>query len=156
MQTLYFFLILFLLLTLVAGLWRIRRGPTAADRMLAAQLFGTTATAVLLLLAEVSGEPALRDVALVLALLAAITVTAFTHRSRMVTSADRAALAEAADGTGEVDAEAEATSAKATAGNAVKGKRNAGETAAGENAGETAAREAEVDTESSAGDQHAG
>jgi hypothetical protein len=32
------------------------RGPTAADRMLAAQLFGTTAVAVLLLLAEGMGE----------------------------------------------------------------------------------------------------
>lgn len=81
MQTLYYALILLLLLTLAAGLWRIRRGPTAADRMLAAQLFGTTATAILLLLAEVSAVPALRDVALVLALLAAITVTAFTRRA---------------------------------------------------------------------------
>jgi multicomponent Na+:H+ antiporter subunit F len=62
-------------------LWRVRRGPTAADRMLAAQLFGTTAAAVLLLLAEAAGTPALRDVALVFALLAAITVTAFTRRS---------------------------------------------------------------------------
>ncbi|MBK5930274.1 monovalent cation/H+ antiporter complex subunit F [Halochromatium salexigens] len=87
MQTLYFALILFLLLTLVAGLWRIRRGPTAADRMLAAQLFGTTATAILLLLAEVSAVPSLRDVALVLALLAAITVTAFTRRARIAASA---------------------------------------------------------------------
>lgn len=94
MQTLYYALILFLLLTLVAGLWRIRRGPTAADRMLAAQLFGTTATAVLLLLAEVSGKPALRDVALVLALLAAITVTAFTRRGRLVASADGSAGGE--------------------------------------------------------------
>jgi multicomponent Na+:H+ antiporter subunit F len=90
MEILYNALILFLLLTLVAGLWRIRRGPTAADRMLAAQLFGTTATAILLLLAEVSGEPALRDVALVLALLAAITVTAFTRRVRMLATADAA------------------------------------------------------------------
>lgn len=83
MQTLYQLLVLFLLLTLVAGLWRIRRGPTAADRMLSAQLFGTTATAILMLLAELSAVPALRDVALVLALLAAITVTAFTRRMRL-------------------------------------------------------------------------
>lgn len=130
MQTLYFALILFLLLTLVAGLWRIRRGPTAADRMLAAQLFGTTATAVLLLLAEVSGEPALRDVALVLALLAAITVTAFTHRSRIVTSAEEAVV-QAADSTEVVGAEP--MSAGALVGNAVHGKRNASETPAEEN-----------------------
>ncbi|MBK5940645.1 monovalent cation/H+ antiporter complex subunit F [Halochromatium roseum] len=88
MQTLYYALILFLLLTLVAGLWRIRRGPTAADRMLAAQLFGTTATAILLLMAEASATPALRDVALVLALLAAITVTAFTRRVRKMAFAE--------------------------------------------------------------------
>ncbi len=81
MATLYLALILFLLLTLAAGLWRVRRGPTAADRMLAAQLFGTTAVAVLLLLAQASGNPALRDVALVFALLAAITVVAFTRRA---------------------------------------------------------------------------
>ncbi|MFP4063492.1 MAG: monovalent cation/H+ antiporter complex subunit F, partial [Halochromatium sp.] len=87
MQILYHALILFLLLTLVAGLWRIRRGPTTADRMLAAQLFGTTATAILLLLAEASALPALRDVALVLALLAAITVTAFTRRVRIAVPA---------------------------------------------------------------------
>ncbi len=78
MTTLYLALSLFLLLTLAAGLWRVRRGPTAADRMLAAQLFGTTSAAVLLLLAEALELPALRDVALVLALLAVIAVMAFT------------------------------------------------------------------------------
>jgi len=103
MQTLYFALILFLLLTLVAGLWRIRRGPTAADRMLAAQLFGTTATAVLLLLAEATAKPALRDVALVLALLAAITVTAFTRRVRMVTLAEQSTATDAAGATKAID-----------------------------------------------------
>lgn len=97
MQTLYYALILFLLLTLVAGLWRIRRGPTAADRMLAAQLFGTTATAILLLMAEASATPALRDVALVLALLAAITVTAFTRRSRRMPPAEDSLRASSQD-----------------------------------------------------------
>lgn len=70
----------FLLLNLAAGLWRVMRGPTAADRMLAAQLFGTTAVAVLLLLADAAGEPALRDVALVFALLAAVAAVAFVQR----------------------------------------------------------------------------
>lgn len=60
-------------------MWRVLRGPTAADRMLAAQLFGTTAVAVLLLLAETSGVAALRDVALVFALLAAVTAVAFVR-----------------------------------------------------------------------------
>lgn len=71
---------LFLLITLVAGLWRVLRGPTAADRMLAAQLFGTTAVACLLLLAEFFKISALIDVALVFALLAAVTAVAFAQR----------------------------------------------------------------------------
>jgi multicomponent Na+:H+ antiporter subunit F len=70
----------FLLLNLAAGLWRVMRGPTSADRMLAAQLFGTTAVATLLLLAEGMGEPALRDIALVFALLAAVAAVAFVQR----------------------------------------------------------------------------
>jgi multicomponent Na+:H+ antiporter subunit F len=71
---------IFLLLTLVAGMVRVVRGPTAADRMLAAQLFGTTGVAVLLLLALVSDAPALLDVALVFALLAAVVGVTFVHR----------------------------------------------------------------------------
>jgi len=81
MQTLYLALVLFLLLNLGAGLWRVLRGPTAADRMLAAQLFGTTAVAMLLLLAQASGNAALRDVALLFALLAAVTAVAFVRRA---------------------------------------------------------------------------
>lgn len=71
---------IFLVLNLAAGLWRVMQGPTAADRMLAAQLFGTTAVAVLLLLAEGMDRPPLRDVALVFALLAAVAATAFVRR----------------------------------------------------------------------------
>jgi len=62
MQNLYASLALFLLLNLGAGMWRVLRGPTPADRMLAAQLFGTTTVAILLLLAEVTGSAALCDV----------------------------------------------------------------------------------------------
>lgn len=70
----------FLLLNLAAGMWRVMRGPTAADRMLAAQLFGTTAVAVLLLLAQAMQRPALRDIALVFALLAAVAAVTFVQR----------------------------------------------------------------------------
>ncbi len=80
MEALYLVVALFLLLTLVVGLWRILRGPTAADRMLAAQLFGTTAVACLLLLAQALDQSALRDVALVFALLAVVTAVAFVRR----------------------------------------------------------------------------
>lgn len=80
MNTLLLGVATFLLLNLAAGLWRVMRGPTAADRMLAAQLFGTTAVAVLLLLAEAMSEASLRDIALVFSLLAAIAAVAFVQR----------------------------------------------------------------------------
>ncbi len=81
MQLLYITLALFLLVNLAAGMWRVLRGPGVADRMLAAQLFGTTAVAILLLLAEAAGSNALRDVALIFALLAAVTAVAFVRRA---------------------------------------------------------------------------
>lgn len=80
MEKLYLFLALFLLLNLFAGMWRVLHGPTVADRMMAAQLFGTTVVAILILLAQAYGNPALRDVALVFALLAAVTAVAFVRR----------------------------------------------------------------------------
>lgn len=81
-------LALFLLLNLLAALFRAARGPTAADRMLAALLFGTTGVGILLLLAHagMAGDKALVnttliDVALILALLAAIAGIAFARRA---------------------------------------------------------------------------
>lgn len=71
---------LFLLLNIVAGLLRVWRGPTAPDRMLAAQLFGTTGAAILLLLAEGLSMSSLRDVAIVAALLASIATVVFERR----------------------------------------------------------------------------
>ncbi|MEX2583881.1 MAG: monovalent cation/H+ antiporter complex subunit F [Gemmatimonadota bacterium] len=72
---------IFLLVTLLGGMQRIVRGPRPADRLLAAQLFGTTGVAILLLLAEAYDAPAVRDVALVAALLAVVNVAAFVHGS---------------------------------------------------------------------------
>ncbi len=69
--------VLFLLLNLVAGLWRVARGPTGADRMLAALLFGSTTVAVLLIMAEWMAIPALRSVALLFVMLASIVTIAF-------------------------------------------------------------------------------
>ncbi|MFW5825311.1 MAG: monovalent cation/H+ antiporter complex subunit F [Marinobacter sp.] len=69
-----------LLLTLLLGLARIWRGPKPADRILASQLFGTTGVAILLVLASVQEMPALRDAALVLALLAVLATVAFVTR----------------------------------------------------------------------------
>jgi multicomponent Na+:H+ antiporter subunit F len=68
-----------LMLTVLAGLVRVVRGPTLMDRMVVAQLFGTTGVAVLLLLSADPGRAALRDVALVLALLAPIANVAFVR-----------------------------------------------------------------------------
>jgi len=68
---------LFLLLNLVAGMLRVYRGPTLADRMLAALLFSTTTVAVLLLMAEWMEMAALRHVALLFVMLASILSLAF-------------------------------------------------------------------------------
>jgi multicomponent Na+:H+ antiporter subunit F len=81
MTALHLVAALILLLSILAGLFRVFRGPTAADRMLAAQLFGTTGVAVLLLLGHALDTPAFWDVALVFAVLAAITGIAFARRS---------------------------------------------------------------------------
>jgi multicomponent Na+:H+ antiporter subunit F len=72
----------FLLLNVMAGMIRVARGPTAADRMLAAQLFGTTGVAILLVLADALDARALRDVALVFALLAAVLTVTFVKRGQ--------------------------------------------------------------------------
>jgi multicomponent Na+:H+ antiporter subunit F len=68
---------LVLLVTLALGMVRVLLGPTAADRMVAAQLVASTGVGILVLLAPVFHQSALLDVALVLALLSAVTVAAF-------------------------------------------------------------------------------
>ena len=67
--------------TVLLGIVRIERGPTGADRMLAAMLFGTSGVALVLVLAELNGSPGLRDAALVFALLGALTAIAFVKRA---------------------------------------------------------------------------
>ena len=71
---------LILLLTMVTGLLRALMGPSLQDRMLSVLLLGTGGVGLLLLLAFAVEQPALIDVALVLALLAAMTVAALTRR----------------------------------------------------------------------------
>lgn len=80
MTTLLLAVAAFLILNVGAGMVRVARGPSPADRMLAAQLFGTTGVAVLLVLAEATATPSLRDVALVFALLAVVLSVAFVKR----------------------------------------------------------------------------
>ena len=71
----------FLLGNLVVALVAAARGPAAADRMLIALLFGSTGVGVIVLLAYAEEVRELVDVALVLALLAAITGIAFVRRT---------------------------------------------------------------------------
>lgn len=66
-----------LLATAAAALVRIARGPDPADRMMGAQLVGTTGVAVIVLLAAGEGQWAMLDVAIVLSLLAAFASVAF-------------------------------------------------------------------------------
>ena len=78
----------FILAILAVGLVRILRGPGDADRMMAAQLIGTSGIAALLLLGTVSGASAAVDVALILALLAAFTSIAFVKKGTPRLEAD--------------------------------------------------------------------
>ena len=90
MNVLYSGMALFLLLTLVAGLWRVLRGPTPADRMLAAQLFGRITLPWSTIGIRSNTNSHLRDVALVFALLAAVTAVAFVRRTWTVWDDDDA------------------------------------------------------------------
>lgn len=65
-----------LLASLGGALWRVWRGPSQADRMMAAQLVGTGGVAVLVVLAALQ-DWTLLVVALALALLAALAAVGF-------------------------------------------------------------------------------
>jgi len=79
MSDLYLFTALILLATVTAGLVRIFIGAARVERLLALQLFGTTAVAIVLLLAEGLKQPVLRDLALVLGLLASTMSVAYVR-----------------------------------------------------------------------------
>jgi len=70
-------LAVFLFLNILAGLVRVLRGPTPEDRLAASMLFGTTGVALLLVIAQALGEPAIRDVALIFVLLAVVVTVVF-------------------------------------------------------------------------------
>ncbi len=79
MTVLYLSASIFLLLTILGGLVRVAWGPAPADRLVAAQLIGTTGLALALLVGAAMDEPAAWDVALLFALLAALTITTFVR-----------------------------------------------------------------------------
>jgi len=70
-------LAVFLFLNILAGLVRVLRGPTPEDRLAASMLFGSTGVALLLVIAQALGEPAIRDVALIFVLLAVVVTVVF-------------------------------------------------------------------------------
>jgi multicomponent Na+:H+ antiporter subunit F len=81
----------FVLAMVALGLVRILRGPSDADRVMAAQLLGTGGIAALLLVGVATAEPAIADVALTLALLAAFAAIAFVKAAAPAPDADPAA-----------------------------------------------------------------
>ena len=79
MSAFYIAAALFILLAVVGGLARILRGPGSADRLMAAQITGSGGVAVLLLLAAAMQQPAIIDVALMLAILAVFASVGFVN-----------------------------------------------------------------------------
>jgi multicomponent Na+:H+ antiporter subunit F len=77
MDDLFMLAALGILVSIAGALARAWRGPTRADRMMSAQLIGTGGVGVAILLAAGRDAPAMLDVALVFALLAAFAALAF-------------------------------------------------------------------------------
>jgi multicomponent Na+:H+ antiporter subunit F len=77
----YWLLLVSLLLTIVAGLIFVTTRPGGPDGFLAALLFGSSGVAMTILLAKALELPRALDVALVLALLAAVLGTVFALRA---------------------------------------------------------------------------
>jgi multicomponent Na+:H+ antiporter subunit F len=75
-----------LLASIAAGTGVAVRADEPATLLVAAMMFGTAGTAVLLVLAEPLDQPALRDAALVLVALATLVVLVYVHRGRPVGS----------------------------------------------------------------------
>lgn len=71
-------------LMMTLGMLRLLRGPTPVDRMMAAQLIGSSGAAICLLAATAADAPAVIDVALVLTLLAAFAAATMSLKSRRI------------------------------------------------------------------------
>lgn len=69
-----------LLASAIVSLWRLFRGPSAADRMLAVAFFTSSTLAIMLILSSLFSLPALVDIALLFALLAAMGSANFVVR----------------------------------------------------------------------------
>lgn len=75
-------LAVFLALNIAVGSVVVLRATTPAGQLLPALLFGTTGVATLLVLAQLQGSQALRDVAFVFVALAALVVLVFARTTR--------------------------------------------------------------------------
>jgi multicomponent Na+:H+ antiporter subunit F len=73
----YFAAALFVLAMVALGLYRILSGPSATDRMMAAQIIGSGGVAILVLLSFALEMPAVIDAALMLAILAVFASAGF-------------------------------------------------------------------------------
>lgn len=74
-----------LLLNAVLSIWRLIKGPSAADRMLAVEFFTTSTLAVMLLFSTFFTLPALMDIALIFALLSVLGTANFVVRHQRTT-----------------------------------------------------------------------
>ncbi len=74
MDIFFIIVIVFLLLNIALGLFRVWRGPSVADRLLTTQLFGTTGMAILLVLAGYLKDLTLLNVAITFNVLAILLV----------------------------------------------------------------------------------
>jgi multicomponent Na+:H+ antiporter subunit F len=81
MTTYYALLSGALIICLLFAMIRIFKGDTSADRMIAAQLFGTLGVAILIVFSFLEGNKNLLNVALVLALLTPLSLIAFVTLS---------------------------------------------------------------------------
>ena len=70
-----------LIICLLFAMLRIFKGDTAADKMIAAQLFGTLGVAIMIVFSFLEGNKNLLNVALVMSLLAPISLVAFVTLS---------------------------------------------------------------------------
>jgi multicomponent Na+:H+ antiporter subunit F len=75
-------LLIILLLCAGSGLWRLGHASTTADRLAGIQMLASTSIAVLILFAHWSQTDAWRDVALILAILAAVITVALVQLLR--------------------------------------------------------------------------
>jgi multicomponent Na+:H+ antiporter subunit F len=88
----------FIMITVIVGLARILYGPGDADRIMAAQLLGTGGITTLLLAGIARDNPAVIDVALTLAMLAAFASIAFVKHAPGAQDGDEGSGGQRGDG----------------------------------------------------------